>query len=66
MKVEIDKDILLKFCASHSKLAQAEYDRNPQYNDSHFSAVAENSMINELKRLDLLDELFDVMRKDER
>jgi hypothetical protein len=30
---------------SHSRLAQAEYHRNPRYNSSHFSHIAEEGMV---------------------
>lgn len=40
--------VLLELMRSHSKLSQAEYNRNPAYNDSHFSAKAEQSVIDYL------------------
>lgn len=59
MKVEIDKDILFKFIQSHSRLSQREYDRNPGYNNSHFSHVAEVSIIKELEESGLWQDYLD-------
>ncbi|MDP2366554.1 MAG: hypothetical protein Q8M94_22595 [Ignavibacteria bacterium] len=56
MKIEIDKKILFQIINSHSKLAQDEYNRNPSYDNEHFSYKAETAMIEELTRLNLLDE----------
>ena len=41
----LPKLLLFKLMYSHQRLAQAEYDRNPSYNDSHFSAVVEKELI---------------------
>ena len=46
--ITVDKKTLFQLMHSHSRLAQAEYLRNPAYNDSHFSAVAEHSLIESL------------------
>ena len=59
--MEVDIDVLLELCVSHSKLAQAEYKRNDSYNNTHFSHIAEEKMIRELDRLGLLDECFQMM-----
>ena len=56
--IEISKKILFELLKSHSKLAQAEYNRNPKYNNSHFSYITEDAMIAELKRIGVLDEFF--------
>jgi len=61
MKVVIDKEVLLEMCVSHSRLAQAEYDRNPSYNNEHFAHKAEEKVSKELERLGLMDELFNRM-----
>lgn len=47
-QITIARDILFQLMHSHSRLAQTEYDRNPAYNDNHFSACAEHAIINEL------------------
>ena len=48
MKILVTKAFLFSLMHSHSRLAQAEYERNPAYNDSHFSAMAEQALINDL------------------
>ena len=58
MKVEIDKEVLFKLLTSHSSLAQAEYNRNPTYNDKHPSHVAEVAMIKELSSIGIYDEFL--------
>lgn len=58
---EIDVDVFLALCVSHSKLAQAEYKRNPGYNNEHFSHAVELSVIGELERLKLTEECFELM-----
>lgn len=58
---EINIDVFLALCVSHSKLSQAEYNRNPSYNDEHFSHIAEVNAIVEIERLGLMTELFDLM-----
>jgi len=61
MEVTIDKDILFALIASHSKLSQAEYHRNPKYNNTHFSYKAEEAMLEELQKKNLRNDLFDYM-----
>ena len=39
------KELFLTLLKSHHKLADTEYKRNPSYNDSHYSAVAEQAVI---------------------
>lgn len=51
--ITLPRAVLFELAASHSRLAQAEYERNPSYNDSNFSAVAEHLLINSLKPDDL-------------
>lgn len=57
------KEILFQLANSHSKLAQAEYNRNPAYNDTHFSHKAEIALINYLQEVGLERELYDFMNK---
>ncbi len=56
MKIGIDKEVLFQLIASHSRLAQAEYNRNPGYNNEHFSHIVEDVIIKELTEIGLLDE----------
>ena len=50
--ISLPLDVLADLLASHSKLAQAEYDRNPAYNDSHFSHKTESRAIDYLQKSD--------------
>ena len=59
----IDKEALFELLASHSKLAQEEYECNPKYNNEHFSHKAETKILKNLKELNLLDEFFDYAEK---
>lgn len=52
------KGPLFELAASHSRLAQAEYNRNPQYNDTHFSHKAEMRIMETFKLLGVLDEFL--------
>lgn len=61
MRVEIDKEVLFDLIKSHSSLAEAEYNRNPSFNDEHSAAKAEQGMIKELQRLDILEELLNAL-----
>ena len=56
--VQINKNILFEILNSHSKLAQAEYNRNPGYNNTHFSHIAEYKMIAELEKIGILEEFL--------
>jgi len=58
MKIEIEKKVLFDLLRSHSKLSQAEYNRNPAYNNAHPSYVAEQAMIEELSNSGHLAELM--------
>lgn len=58
MNVKIDKDVLFEFIASHERLAADEYNRNPSYNDEHYSAKAERLMICEMDRAGITEEYF--------
>jgi hypothetical protein len=49
---------------SHSRLSQSEYERNPAYNDSHFSAMVEQALINDLSA-EVVNEYFDYVDKQE-
>lgn len=50
---------------SHSRLSQAEYARNPAYNDSHFSAMAETALVNDLPP-EVVNEYFDYVDEQEK
>lgn len=47
-QITIAKEVLFQLMHSHSRLSQAEYERNKAYNDSHFSAQTEHAIISEL------------------
>lgn len=49
---------------SHSRLSQAEYERNPAYNDSHFSAMVETALVDDLPP-EVVNEYFDYVDKQE-
>lgn len=53
---EKTKKVLFKLLKSHGMLSQAEYKRNPSYNDSHFSHIAEDDTIKFLEEENLFDE----------
>jgi hypothetical protein len=55
--IEISKEVFLQLVRSHAKLSQAEYQRNPAFNDSHYAHKTETALIPELVRLDLLGEV---------
>lgn len=61
VRLSIDKELLFSFIRSHSKLAQAEFNRNSSYNNTHFSYLAESNMSKELEKLSLLDEFLNSM-----
>ena len=65
MKIPVTKEVLFSLMHSHSRLAQAEYERNPAYNDSHFSAMAEQALVNDLSP-EVVNEYFDYVDKQER
>jgi hypothetical protein len=52
------KAVVFELAASHGILAQAEYNRNTAYNDSHFSAIAEIKLITYLQDNNLLQEFL--------
>ena len=52
------KPMLFRLARSHSKLAQAEYNRDPSYNDSHFSHKAEETLISFMSKFGLIDEFL--------
>jgi len=60
--IRIRKEILFQLMHSHSKLAQAEYERNPAYNNSHYSHKAEIAITNELDK-NLINQYFDYVDK---
>jgi len=62
MKVNIDKNVLFQLISSHSKLAQAEYNRNPAYNNTHFSYIAEEAIIKELEAKNLFGECMEFIK----
>ena len=43
--IGIPEDILAQFMASHSALAQDEYQRNTGYNDTHHSHIAAEALL---------------------
>ena len=65
MKIPVTKEFLFSLMYSHSRLSQAEYERNPAYNDSHFSAMAETALINDLPP-EVVNEYFDYVDNQER
>jgi hypothetical protein len=64
MEISIDSEVLFQLMHSHSRLAQAEYERNPAYSDSHYSAVAEHAMVNAIG-LDVVTGYFDYVTAKE-
>lgn len=48
--ISIPLDVFVELLASHSRLAQAEYNKNPNYNDYHFSHKAESKVIEYLEK----------------
>jgi hypothetical protein len=56
--------MLFQLAGSHSKLAQAEYNRNPCYNDTHFSHRAEEAFLKFLKEHDLTNDFLQYDNKD--
>ncbi len=62
MKIPVTKEFLFSLMYSHSMLSQAEYERNPAYNDSHFSAMAETALFNDLSP-EVVNEYFDYVQK---
>jgi len=47
------KNLFITILVSHYKLADTEYKRNPSYNDSHYSAVAEQKVIDYCNKCDI-------------
>ncbi len=58
MKIPVTKEFLFSLMHSHSRLSQTEYERNPAYNNSHFSAMAEQALVNDLPS-EVVNEYFD-------
>ena len=58
MNITIPKDVLFELMASHSELSQAEYNRNPSYNDQHPADVAEQRIIKVLEDKNELNNFF--------
>ena len=56
------KKVLFALCDSHSRLAQAEYDRNASYNNQHFSHKAEEGILEYLREIGLQDELMEYIK----
>lgn len=46
--ITLPVNLLVQFMASHSRLSQAEYHRNPAYSDAHPAYIAEDDMCNYL------------------
>lgn len=63
MKISIDKQVLFQILHSHQRLAQAEYERNPAYNNDHFSYKAEIATLVVLDAK-LIKEYFDYVDKN--
>lgn len=63
-QITITRDVLFQLMHSHSRLSQAEYERNPAYNDSHFAAQAEQAIINELAA-NTINDFFEYVDKVE-
>jgi hypothetical protein len=55
--ITIPKQVLFQLMHSHTRLAEAEYARNPAYNDSHFANQAEWALLGSLQP-DSLQEYF--------
>lgn len=55
MKILINKLLLFQVLKSHSMLAQTEYDRNPKYNNKHFSYIAEEMAIDYLNEENIIN-----------
>ena len=64
MTITISKEALFGLLNSHSKLSQAEYNRNPQYNNRHYSFIAEENITNELQENNELDNFFAYMNEN--
>ena len=60
-EITINKNIIFSLIKSHMKLNQAEYNRNPKYNNTHFAYIAEEQIIKEFTRVNLLGELMEVI-----
>lgn len=56
--VRINKKVLFTILKSHNLLSQAEYNRNPGYNNTHPSHIAEEKMIVELEKLGIFKEFL--------
>lgn len=64
-KIYVTKEFLFSLMHSHSRLSQAEYERNPAYNDSHFSAMAEQALVNDLSP-EAVNEYFEYVDSKEK
>lgn len=64
-KISIDKKMLFELIASHSELSQAEYNRNPKYNDEFMSHRIEDIIIGFLSDKNELDNFFIFARDTE-
>lgn len=57
MKILVSKEALFCLMRSHFKLAQAEYARNPSFNNTHFAHIAEEKILGDLDG-EVLQEFF--------
>lgn len=58
--VRINKKVLFAILKSHDLFSQAEFNRNPGYNNTHPSYIAEEKMIVELDKLGILEEFLSI------
>ena len=55
------KDVLFELGASHARLSNAEYKRNPSYNNEHYSYKAEKKLLEFLTKNNCLDEFMELI-----
>ncbi len=58
-------DLILKTAVSHSKMAHAEYLRNPGYHNTHFSYLAEMDIIEYLEKYGIWNAFLGLIKEDE-
>ncbi len=65
VRIKEADNLILKTAVSHSKMAHAEYLRNPGYHNTHFSYLAEMAIIEYLEKYDMWEEFEELVIKDE-
>lgn len=65
VRIKEADDLILKTAVSHSKMAHAEYLRNPGYHNTHFSYLAGMDIIEYLEKYGIWNAFWGLIEEDE-